>query len=64
MSYCQKVLTAVKRANPHEPEFIQAVTEVLTSLEPVTTENPHYEKLGLLERFVEPERQIMFRVPG
>jgi glutamate dehydrogenase (NADP+) len=63
MSYCQKVLASVKSANPHEPEFLQAVTEVLTSLEPVTAENPNYEKMGLLERFVEPERQIMFRVP-
>jgi glutamate dehydrogenase (NADP+) len=63
MNYCQKVLAAVKSANPHEPEFLQAATEVLTSLEPVAAENPHYEKLGLLERFVEPERQIMFRVP-
>ena len=63
MSYCQKVLDGVKKANPHEPEFIQAATEVLTSLEPVAAENPLYEKLGLLERFVEPERQIMFRVP-
>jgi glutamate dehydrogenase (NADP+) len=63
MSYCQKVLAAVKKANPNEPEFIQAATEVLASLEPVAAENPHYEKLGLLERFVEPERQILFRVP-
>jgi len=63
MSYCQKVLESVTKRNPHEPEFIQTVTEVLNSLEPVTEIHPEYEQLGILERFVEPERQIIFRVP-
>jgi glutamate dehydrogenase (NADP+) len=63
MTYCQKVLENTIKRNPHEPEFIQAITEVLNSLEPVALENPQYEELGLLERFTEPERQIIFRVP-
>lgn len=63
MSYCQKVLERVKLRNANEPEFLQAATEVIGSLEPVVTEKPEYESTGLLERFVEPERQIIFRVP-
>ena len=63
MTYCQKVLEYAKERNPNDPEFIQAVTEVLGSLEPVMDANPQYEELGLLERFIEPERQIIFRVP-
>ncbi|MCL4378105.1 MAG: NADP-specific glutamate dehydrogenase [Actinobacteria bacterium] len=63
MSYCQEVLERVKLRNADEPEFLQAVTEVIGSLEPVITERPEYEHTGLLERFVEPERQIIFRVP-
>ena len=49
--------------NSNEPEFIQAATEVLTTLEPVIEANPQYEAAGILERLTEPERQIMFRVP-
>ena len=63
MSYVDSVIERVKAKNPNEPEFIQAVTEVLKSLEPVIESNPAYEKAGLLERIVEPERVIMFRVP-
>ena len=63
MSYVDNVIEQVKEKNPNEPEFIQAVTEVLTSLKPVIESNPAYEKAGLLERIVEPERAIMFRVP-
>lgn len=63
MSYVDNVIEQVKAKNPNEPEFIQAVTEVLTSLEPVIESNPEYEKAGLLERIVEPERVIIFRVP-
>ena len=63
MSYAQDVLAKLKEKNANEPEFIQAATEVLTTLEPVFEKHPEYEKAALLERIVEPERQIMFRVP-
>ncbi len=63
MSYAQDVLAALKERNAAEPEFIQAATEVLTTLEPVFEKHPEFEKAGLLERLVEPERQIKFRVP-
>lgn len=63
MSYVSEQLEILKKKNAHEPEFIQAATEVLTSLEPVIEQNPQYEAAGILERITEPERQIMFRVP-
>lgn len=63
MSYVDRVIDQVKEKDPEQPEFIQAVTEVLQSLEPVIEANPAYEAAGLLERLVEPERTIMFRVP-
>jgi len=63
MSYSQRVLETLKAKNANEPEFIQAATEVLTTIEPVVAQHPEYEKAGLLERLIEPERQIMFRVP-
>ena len=63
MTYTERVLEQVKAKNANEPEFIQAVTEVLQSLAPVIEAHPEYEKAGLLERIVEPERVIMFRVP-
>lgn len=58
-----KVYADVIRRNPGENEFHQAVHEVLTSLEPVLAKDPHYANNALLERLVEPERQIIFRVP-
>ena len=58
-----KVYADVIRRNPDEHEFHQAVHEVLTSLEPVLAKDPHYADNALLERLVEPERQIIFRVP-
>lgn len=63
MSYVQDVLTKLIEQNPAEPEFHQAATEVLTTLEPVIEKHPEFQKEGLLERLVEPERQIKFRVP-
>lgn len=63
MSYVERVLEDLKAKNPNEPEFHQAATEILTTLAPVIAQHPEYEKAGLLERFVEPERVIMFRVP-
>ena len=63
MSYVSTQLELLKAKNAHEPEFIQAATEVLHSLEPVIKANPQYEAAGILERVTEPERQIIFRVP-
>ena len=62
--YAQRVLDELKVRYAHEPEFIQAATEILTTLKPVIDKNEaKYEAAGLLERFVEPERIISFRVP-
>ncbi len=63
MSYVESVIEQVKAKNAEQPEFIQAVTEVLESLEPVIEAHPEYEAASLLERIVEPERVVMFRVP-
>lgn len=62
MKILQKVLDDCKRRNPNEPEFHQAVTEVLESLEPVAERHPEWVEAGIFDRIVEPERQIMFRV--
>ena len=61
--YVDQVLKDVKATNASEPEFIQAVDEVLTTLDPVLKANKQYEQNAILERMVEPERVIMFRVP-
>ena len=61
--YLLSVLETVKKRNPGEPEFIQAVTEVLETLEPVVEKRPDLVEAGVIERMVEPERQITFRVP-
>ncbi len=64
MSYVDEVLELVKKKNASEPEFIQAVTEVLNSLRPVVEANEElYKKNAILERITEPDRQLMFRVP-
>jgi len=63
MSYTKEVLDKVKSRNASEPEFLQAVEEVLVSLEPVLERHPEYKEAGILERIAEPERQIIFRVP-
>lgn len=63
MSYIKDVLDLVKKRNPGEKEFFQAVEEVLESLEPVVKRHPKYQEAKILERIVEPERVIMFRVP-
>ncbi|MEI3847311.1 MULTISPECIES: NADP-specific glutamate dehydrogenase [unclassified Microbacterium] len=57
------VLDTVEARNPHEPEFLQAVHEVLESIAPVLEAHPEFVDGGILERLVEPERQILFRVP-
>ena len=63
MSYTQDIIAAVAARSAHEPEFIQAVTEVLDTLEPVLKARPQYQAHSILERIVEPERVILFRVP-
>ncbi|MBQ9485500.1 MAG: NADP-specific glutamate dehydrogenase, partial [Clostridia bacterium] len=62
-AYLLDLLERTKKRNPGEPEFIQAVTEVFTSLEPVIEKRQDLVDAGVLERLVEPERQIIFRVP-
>jgi len=59
-----KIYEQVVKRDPHEPEFLQAVKEVLESLEPVAEKYPQFLEAGIFERIVEPERVIMFRVPG
>ncbi len=65
--YIMKILSGVMeqvlKRNPNEPEFHQAVREVLESIEPVAERHPEYVKAGIFDRIVEPERQIIFRVP-
>ena len=63
MELLQSTLDRVIQRNPDDKEFIQAVTEVFTSLEPVAKKHPEYIENGIFERIVEPERQIIFRVP-
>lgn len=63
MSYTERVLEDVKKRNRAEPEFLQAVEEVLSTLDPVVEQHPEYEEAKILERIVEPERVVMFRVP-
>ncbi len=61
--YLLSVLDGLKARNAHEPEFLQAVEEVLESLEPVVDADPRYEQQNIIGRMVEPERVVMFRVP-
>lgn len=63
MSYVDRILENELKSNSNQPEFTQAVTEVLKSIEPVFDKNPAYERAALLERLVVPERNTMFRVP-
>ena len=63
MKLLQPVYDSVLARNPNQPEFHQAVYEVLQTLEPVMEKHPEWVKAGIVERLVEPERQIMFRVP-
>jgi glutamate dehydrogenase (NADP+) len=63
MGLVQQVLEIVKRRNPNEPEFLQAVTEVLESIRPAIERHKKYREGKILERLVEPERMIQFRVP-
>ena len=62
-AYLNSVMDGLKTRNAHEPEFLQAVEEVLESLEPVVEADPRYEEQDIIGRIVEPERAIIFRVP-
>lgn len=61
--YLENVIEATNRKNSNEPEFLQAVEEVLATIKPVVDAHPEYEKIALLERMIEPERIVSFRVP-
>ena len=61
--YLKRVYEGLEKRNANEPEFLQAVREVLESIQPVVEKHPEYEKAALIERLVEPERIISFRVP-
>src|SRR5208283_3132503 len=63
MSYVDDILNLVKKRNSGEPEFLQAVDEVLESIDPLIQKHPEYQKASLLERIIEPQRVIIFRVP-
>lgn len=63
MTYIQQTITDLKLSSPAQSEFYQAVEEVLHSLEPALEKNHHYQQQAIIQRIVEPERQIMFRVP-
>ncbi|MEX2443889.1 MAG: NADP-specific glutamate dehydrogenase [Alkalispirochaeta sp.] len=63
MSYIQSVFEDLRSRNAHQPEFLQAVDEVLGTLGPVLEQHPEYREAAILERLVEPERTITFRVP-
>ena len=61
--YLERVLNQIEAKNPNEPEYLQAVREVLATVEPILNKHTEYEKLAILERITEPERIITFRVP-
>ena len=61
--YLKRVLEKIEEKNSNEPEYLQAVREVLATVEPVLEQHPNFEKLAILERITEPERIITFRVP-
>jgi len=63
MNYTLRVLEETIKKNPNEPEFHQALREILPTLQPVIDEHPEFEEAGILERLVEPERLIIFRIP-
>ena len=63
MTYAERIIEQVKAKNAEQPEFIQAATEVLGTLQPALDAHPEFEEAALLERIIEPERIIQFRVP-
>ena len=63
MTYIEQTIADLKRSSPAQTEFYQAVEEILNSLEPLLEKNQRYQQQAIIQRIVEPERQIMFRVP-
>ena len=63
MTYSEKVIAELRERYADQPEFLQAATEVLETIQPALDAHPEFEEQALLERIVEPERVIMFRVP-
>jgi len=63
MSYLKEVVARTEEKNPSQPEFIQAVEEVLLSLESTVAKHPEFVSAAIYDRIVEPDRQMMFRVP-
>jgi len=63
MSLAERILDRVRRMDPDQPEFHQAVQEVMESLEPTAKKHPEFVKAKIYERIVEPERTVIFRVP-
>ncbi|MGB5856777.1 MAG: Glu/Leu/Phe/Val dehydrogenase dimerization domain-containing protein, partial [Oceanisphaera sp.] len=63
MTYIHNTITKLKKTSPAQAEFYQAVEEVLESLQPILETNEQYQLNSIIERIVEPERQLMFRVP-
>lgn len=63
MSFIKTTIETLKQTSPAQSEFYQAVEDVLESIEPIIEERPKYREQGIIERLVEPERQVMFRVP-
>ncbi|MEQ8216505.1 MAG: Glu/Leu/Phe/Val dehydrogenase dimerization domain-containing protein, partial [Smithellaceae bacterium] len=63
MSVIKDVIAKVKQTDPDQPEFHQAVQEVMETLEPTVKKNPEFVKANIYERLVEPERAVIFRVP-
>ena len=61
--YLERYMEGVKKRNPGEPEFVQAVFEVASTIFPFIADKPHYHEMQILERMAEPERVISFRVP-
>lgn len=59
----EKIMIGLERKNPGELEYLQAVREVLESLEPIVNENPQFEAAGIIDRLIEPDRVLMFKVP-
>jgi glutamate dehydrogenase (NADP+) len=59
----EKIMLELERKNPEELEFHQAVREVLESIEDVVNQNPQFEAAGIIERLIEPDRTLMFKVP-
>ena len=59
----EKILIELEKKHPGEVEYIQAVKEVLESIEEVYNQNPHFESAGIIERLVEPDRILTFKVP-